>query len=332
MPGDDVTHPVPDNTGYITEGQFYLRNGWIEPFGSLSPAQAAGQRQDPRRPPGDHGRLHPALRPLPREPREARHGLRDVRVGQPAAQVRRPVRGADHGPARSTSPWRRRWTAAGRSWPSASSRPRPASAGRSSRSTGPGPCSEVKLTAMAKKIRLTRPELKRQRDMLAPLSSGTCRCSSSSSSSCRSRSARSRNGSAPPSRPLGRARARRFDRYQAVLADRRRPRRPPSGGTRGGDDRDAQRRRDHDPGLQGRGFPGRRLQPVRDAAVGRPPPSRTFATSTAPGPRSTSCGSSTTAPARTDQDHPAGQPLREGQDPGGARGDPASSASTSATR
>lgn len=36
MPGDDVTHPSPDNTGYITEGQFYLRNGRIEPFGSLS--------------------------------------------------------------------------------------------------------------------------------------------------------------------------------------------------------------------------------------------------------------------------------------------------------
>jgi V/A-type H+-transporting ATPase subunit B len=36
MPGDDVTHPVPDNTGYITEGQFYLSNGRIEPFGSLS--------------------------------------------------------------------------------------------------------------------------------------------------------------------------------------------------------------------------------------------------------------------------------------------------------
>ncbi|MCF7891930.1 MAG: V-type ATP synthase subunit B [Candidatus Omnitrophica bacterium] len=36
MPGDDVTHPVPDNTGYITEGQFYLRGGSIEPFGSLS--------------------------------------------------------------------------------------------------------------------------------------------------------------------------------------------------------------------------------------------------------------------------------------------------------
>jgi V/A-type H+-transporting ATPase subunit B len=36
MPGDDITHPVPDNTGYITEGQFYLRNGRIDPFGSLS--------------------------------------------------------------------------------------------------------------------------------------------------------------------------------------------------------------------------------------------------------------------------------------------------------
>jgi V/A-type H+-transporting ATPase subunit B len=36
MPGDDVTHPVPDNTGYITEGQFSLKNGRIEPFGSLS--------------------------------------------------------------------------------------------------------------------------------------------------------------------------------------------------------------------------------------------------------------------------------------------------------
>jgi V/A-type H+-transporting ATPase subunit B len=36
MPGDDVTHPIPDNTGYITEGQFYLKNSVIEPFGSLS--------------------------------------------------------------------------------------------------------------------------------------------------------------------------------------------------------------------------------------------------------------------------------------------------------
>ena len=36
MPGNDVTHPVPDNTGYITEGQLYLHDGGIDPFGSLS--------------------------------------------------------------------------------------------------------------------------------------------------------------------------------------------------------------------------------------------------------------------------------------------------------
>ncbi|MDL1977532.1 MAG: V-type ATP synthase subunit B [Deltaproteobacteria bacterium] len=36
MPGNDVTHPVPDNTGYITEGQLYLHDGMIDPFGSLS--------------------------------------------------------------------------------------------------------------------------------------------------------------------------------------------------------------------------------------------------------------------------------------------------------
>jgi len=36
MPGNDVTHPVPDNTGYITEGQFYLHDSVIDPFGSLS--------------------------------------------------------------------------------------------------------------------------------------------------------------------------------------------------------------------------------------------------------------------------------------------------------
>jgi V/A-type H+-transporting ATPase subunit B len=51
MPGDDVTHPVPDNTGYITEGQFYLRNQWIEPFGSLSrlKQQVNGDTRDDHR-------------------------------------------------------------------------------------------------------------------------------------------------------------------------------------------------------------------------------------------------------------------------------------------
>jgi V/A-type H+-transporting ATPase subunit B len=51
MPGDDVTHPVPDNTGYITEGQFYLKGGWIEPFGSLSrlKQQVNGKTRDDHR-------------------------------------------------------------------------------------------------------------------------------------------------------------------------------------------------------------------------------------------------------------------------------------------
>jgi V/A-type H+-transporting ATPase subunit B len=51
MPGDDVTHPVPDNTGYITEGQFYLRDGNIEPFGSLSrlKQQVNGKTRDDHR-------------------------------------------------------------------------------------------------------------------------------------------------------------------------------------------------------------------------------------------------------------------------------------------
>ncbi|MBI5345920.1 MAG: V-type ATP synthase subunit B [Chlamydiae bacterium] len=36
MPGGDITHPIPDNTGYITEGQILLHGGSIDPFGSLS--------------------------------------------------------------------------------------------------------------------------------------------------------------------------------------------------------------------------------------------------------------------------------------------------------
>ncbi len=51
MPGDDVTHPVPDNTGYITEGQFYLKGGVIDPFGSLSrlKQQVNGKTRDDHR-------------------------------------------------------------------------------------------------------------------------------------------------------------------------------------------------------------------------------------------------------------------------------------------
>ena len=72
MPGDDVTHPVPDNTGYITEGQFYLRGRAHRALRLPVAAQAAGQRQDPRRPPRAHGRHDPALRRLPGDAGEER--------------------------------------------------------------------------------------------------------------------------------------------------------------------------------------------------------------------------------------------------------------------
>ncbi|MBP9841439.1 MAG: V-type ATP synthase subunit B [Simkaniaceae bacterium] len=54
MPGGDVTHPVPDNTGYITEGQFYLHGGKIDPFGSLSRLKQQVIGSVTR---GDHGDL-----------------------------------------------------------------------------------------------------------------------------------------------------------------------------------------------------------------------------------------------------------------------------------
>jgi len=58
MPGDDVTHPVPDNTGYITEGQFYLHNGAIDPFGSLSRLKQQVMGKVTRK---DHGDLANAM-------------------------------------------------------------------------------------------------------------------------------------------------------------------------------------------------------------------------------------------------------------------------------
>ncbi|MEM8667827.1 MAG: V-type ATP synthase subunit B [Planctomycetota bacterium] len=54
MPGDDVTHPVPDNTGYITEGQFYLHDGVLDPFGSLSRLKQQVVGKTTRE---DHGQL-----------------------------------------------------------------------------------------------------------------------------------------------------------------------------------------------------------------------------------------------------------------------------------
>ena len=69
MPGDDVTHPVPDNTGYITEGQFYLHHGSIDPFGSLSRLKQLVIGKVTRE---DHGDLANAMIRLYAESKKAR--------------------------------------------------------------------------------------------------------------------------------------------------------------------------------------------------------------------------------------------------------------------
>lgn len=69
MPGDDVTHPVPDNTGYITEGQFYLQGGRINPFGSLSRLKQLVIGKVTRE---DHGDLANAMIRLYAESKKAR--------------------------------------------------------------------------------------------------------------------------------------------------------------------------------------------------------------------------------------------------------------------
>lgn len=69
MPGNDVTHPVPDNTGYITEGQFYLHEGRIDPFGSLSRLKQLVIGKMTRE---DHGDLANAMIRLYAESKKAR--------------------------------------------------------------------------------------------------------------------------------------------------------------------------------------------------------------------------------------------------------------------
>jgi len=69
MPGDDVTHPIPDNTGYITEGQFYLHNRQIDPFGSLSRLKQLVIGKVTRE---DHGDLANAMIRLYAESKKAR--------------------------------------------------------------------------------------------------------------------------------------------------------------------------------------------------------------------------------------------------------------------
>jgi len=69
MPGGDVTHPIPDNTGYITEGQFYLHQGRIDPFGSLSRLKQQVIGKVTR---DDHGDLANALIRLYAESKKAK--------------------------------------------------------------------------------------------------------------------------------------------------------------------------------------------------------------------------------------------------------------------
>ena len=72
MPGDDVTHPIPDNTGYITEGQFYLHNGYIDPFGSLSRLKQSVMGKVTRE---DHGDIANAMIRLYADSKKARERL-----------------------------------------------------------------------------------------------------------------------------------------------------------------------------------------------------------------------------------------------------------------
>ncbi|WP_448578265.1 V-type ATP synthase subunit B [Thermaurantiacus sp.] len=69
MPGNDVTHPSPDNTGYITEGQIYLNGGEIDPFGSLSRLKQHVVGKQTR---GDHGQVMNAMIGLYAAARDAR--------------------------------------------------------------------------------------------------------------------------------------------------------------------------------------------------------------------------------------------------------------------
>lgn len=69
MPGGDVTHPIPDNTGYITEGQYYLHGGVIDPFGSLSRLKQLVIGESTRE---DHGDLANAMIRLYADSKKAR--------------------------------------------------------------------------------------------------------------------------------------------------------------------------------------------------------------------------------------------------------------------
>ncbi len=107
MPGDDVTHPVPDNTGYITEGQYYLKNGRIEPFGSLSRLKQLVNKGHASRSPRPDGQHDHPVRRLQGVAGKEIHGLQDDRLGPEAAEIRGDLRAAHDGPFGEHPPGRR---------------------------------------------------------------------------------------------------------------------------------------------------------------------------------------------------------------------------------
>jgi hypothetical protein len=136
MPGGDVTHPVPDNTGYITEGQFYLHDGAIDPFGSLSRLKQHVIGKVTRE---DHRQVMNAMIRFYSGAKDAQQKQAmafELSALRPqAAALRRAVSGALHGHQCRACRWRRPWTSAGRPWPSASSPSRAADEAAADRST-----------------------------------------------------------------------------------------------------------------------------------------------------------------------------------------------------
>ena len=95
----DITHAIPDNTGYITEGQLFLRadpdsgQGHRRPVPLPVPTQAArAGQEDPRGPlPGDERRRAPLCR-RPERQDQARERFRPVRLRPPLPGLRQGIR------------------------------------------------------------------------------------------------------------------------------------------------------------------------------------------------------------------------------------------------
>ena len=104
MPDDDITHPIPDLTGYITEGQIVLSRE-LDRQGIQPPDRRTAvtvppderrhrRRQDPRRPPRPRRPAVRLLRPRPRGPPTDvdRRRERPPRRGPALPRLRRSVR------------------------------------------------------------------------------------------------------------------------------------------------------------------------------------------------------------------------------------------------